>query len=351
RDVAIVPRLGPTRVLIHQRGEELAIERAPVDADPHRLPVRRGDLDDPSEVIVVLLPGSDVSGIDPVLVEGARALGILREQEVAAEVEVPDDGRRDALIAHAPHDLGHRLGRLRRVDGDADELGSRLGERRGLVGGRFGIGGVRVGHRLDGDGGAASDRHRADGDRDGVPAGPIFGRRGGAWLHGYHEHPASLPRSQRAVKRTARCYARRVTTNPTMTPPAPPAPPAAPALPAPSVKRMFASIAGSYDRANQILSWGMHHGWRVAAVRWSGAKAGDRVLDCATGTGDLALAFRRAVGPEGEVVGTDFCEEMLAIASEKSRRAGLSVRYEPADVLSLPYRDASFDIASIAFGI
>jgi len=133
-----------------------------------------------------------------------------------------------------------------------------------------------------------------------------------------------------------------------MTPPAPPAPPA---LPAPSVKRMFASIAGSYDRANQILSWGMHHGWRVAAVRWSGAKAGDRVLDCATGTGDLALAFRRAVGPEGEVVGTDFCEEMLAIASEKSRRAGLSVRYEPADVLSLPYRDASFDIASIAFGI
>ncbi|HEY6221388.1 MAG TPA: bifunctional demethylmenaquinone methyltransferase/2-methoxy-6-polyprenyl-1,4-benzoquinol methylase UbiE [Candidatus Eisenbacteria bacterium] len=117
------------------------------------------------------------------------------------------------------------------------------------------------------------------------------------------------------------------------------------------MKSMFASIAGSYDRANQILSLGMHHGWRVAAVRWSGAKVGDRVLDCATGTGDLALAFRRAVGPGGEVVGTDFCEEMLALASEKSRRAGLSVRYEPADVLSLPYRDASFDIASIAFGI
>jgi len=120
---------------------------------------------------------------------------------------------------------------------------------------------------------------------------------------------------------------------------------------APSVKRMFASIAGSYDRANQILSFGMHHGWRVAAVRWSGARPGDKVLDCATGTGDLALAFRRAVGPEGEVVGTDFCEEMLALASEKSRRVGLSVRYEPADVLSLPYADGSFDIASIAFGI
>jgi len=114
---------------------------------------------------------------------------------------------------------------------------------------------------------------------------------------------------------------------------------------------MFASIAGSYDRANQILSFGMHHGWRAAAVRSSGARAGDRILDCATGTGDLALAFRRAVGPEGDVVGTDFCEEMLALASKKSDRAGLSVRYEPADVLALPYKDGSFDVASIAFGI
>jgi demethylmenaquinone methyltransferase / 2-methoxy-6-polyprenyl-1,4-benzoquinol methylase len=136
-----------------------------------------------------------------------------------------------------------------------------------------------------------------------------------------------------------------------MVPPLPESQPISAGPSAPSVKRMFASIAGSYDRANQILSFGMHHGWRVAAVRWSGAKAGDRVLDCATGTGDLALAFRRAVGPEGEVVGTDFCEEMLALASEKSKRAGLSVRYEPADVLALPYPDASFDIASIAFGI
>jgi len=133
--------------------------------------------------------------------------------------------------------------------------------------------------------------------------------------------------------------------------PAPESSPISAGPSAPNVKRMFASIAASYDRANQILSFGMHRGWRAAAVRWSGAKAGDRVLDCATGTGDLALAFRRAVGPEGEVVGTDFCDEMLALASEKSRRVGLSIRYEPADVLSLSYSDGSFDIASIAFGI
>ena len=114
---------------------------------------------------------------------------------------------------------------------------------------------------------------------------------------------------------------------------------------------MFASIAGSYDRANQVLSFGRHHAWRRAAVARSGAKAGDRVLDCATGTGDLALEFRRAVGPEGEVIGTDFCEAMLAHAPAKAARAKLPVRFEVADVLALPYPDASFDVASIAFGI
>ncbi len=114
---------------------------------------------------------------------------------------------------------------------------------------------------------------------------------------------------------------------------------------------MFASIARRYDAANEVLSLGVHRGWRRAAVRLSGAVPGDRVLDCATGTGDLALAFKRAVGPTGEVVGTDFCEEMLAPAPAKARRAGLEVRFEVADALALPYADRSFDVASIAFGI
>jgi demethylmenaquinone methyltransferase / 2-methoxy-6-polyprenyl-1,4-benzoquinol methylase len=114
---------------------------------------------------------------------------------------------------------------------------------------------------------------------------------------------------------------------------------------------MFGRIAGTYDRANQILSFGLHHRWRSDAVRHSGVVRGDRVLDCATGTGDLAIAFRRAVGPEGEVIGTDFCEEMLERAPGKAARAGTAVRFETADVLALPYPDARFDIASIAFGI
>ncbi|MGZ8851589.1 MAG: class I SAM-dependent methyltransferase, partial [Thermoanaerobaculia bacterium] len=62
------------------------------------------------------------------------------------------------------------------------------------------------------------------------------------------------------------------------------------------IHSMFAAIARRYDRANTILSGGIHHWWRRRAVRWSGTRAGDRVLDCATGTGDLAIAFWKVVG-------------------------------------------------------
>ena len=117
------------------------------------------------------------------------------------------------------------------------------------------------------------------------------------------------------------------------------------------VQRMFASIARRYDTANEVLSLGVHKGWRRAAVRLSGARPGSRVLDCATGTGDLALEFKRAVGPEGTVVGTDFCPEMLESAPAKALRAGLLVKFQVADALALPFDAGSFDVASIAFGI
>ncbi|HYM60200.1 MAG TPA: bifunctional demethylmenaquinone methyltransferase/2-methoxy-6-polyprenyl-1,4-benzoquinol methylase UbiE [Thermoanaerobaculia bacterium] len=116
------------------------------------------------------------------------------------------------------------------------------------------------------------------------------------------------------------------------------------------IREMFRSIAGRYDRANTVISGGVHHRWRAEAVRWSGAKEGDAVLDCATGTGDLALAFRAAVGASGRVVGTDFVPEMLAHAVEKAGKTPGLV-FEAADVTALPYPDASFDIASISFGL
>lgn len=114
---------------------------------------------------------------------------------------------------------------------------------------------------------------------------------------------------------------------------------------------MFSDIAASYDRANSILSFGIHHLWRRATVAASGVRAGSSVLDCATGTGDLALAFKRAVGPAGRVVGTDFNADMLSYAPGKAQRKGLDVEFAVADAMHLPYADATFDAASISFGI
>jgi demethylmenaquinone methyltransferase/2-methoxy-6-polyprenyl-1,4-benzoquinol methylase len=110
------------------------------------------------------------------------------------------------------------------------------------------------------------------------------------------------------------------------------------------IQSMFARIANRYDRANQFLSGGVHHLWRRAAVRWSGVRANDRVLDCATGTGDLAIAFAKA---GARVTGTDFVPEMI----EHARVKAPAITFEVADVTRLPYADDSFDVASIAFGI
>jgi demethylmenaquinone methyltransferase/2-methoxy-6-polyprenyl-1,4-benzoquinol methylase len=117
------------------------------------------------------------------------------------------------------------------------------------------------------------------------------------------------------------------------------------------VRQMFSSIATRYDVTNEVMSLGVHRLWRRTAVRHSGAKEGDRVLDCATGTGDLALAFKRKVGASGQVVGTDFCPEMLQSAPAKASEAGLVVDFQVADAMALPFAEASFDVASIAFGI
>ena len=114
---------------------------------------------------------------------------------------------------------------------------------------------------------------------------------------------------------------------------------------------MFTDIAPKYDITNTVLSLGIHHIWRRATVRASGARQGMRVLDCATGTGDLALAFKQTVGPTGRVVGTDFNADMLSFAPVKARDRSLDVEFEVADAMDLPYADATFDVASISFGI
>lgn len=117
------------------------------------------------------------------------------------------------------------------------------------------------------------------------------------------------------------------------------------------VRQMFADIADDYDRVNTILSFGVHHIWRDQAVKMSGAKPGDKVLDCATGTGDLAIEFKQKVGNKGQVLGTDFCAEMIEHAPAKAQEHNLDISFEVADAMNLPYEDHTFDIASIAFGI
>ncbi len=116
------------------------------------------------------------------------------------------------------------------------------------------------------------------------------------------------------------------------------------------IRSMFSKVAANYDKGNNVLSMGIHHLWRKKLVKYSGAKAGDKVLDCATGTGDLAIEFKKNVG-SGQVIGTDFCAEMLIPAPAKAKERGLEIQFEQADVTQLQYADNTFDISSISFGI
>jgi demethylmenaquinone methyltransferase/2-methoxy-6-polyprenyl-1,4-benzoquinol methylase len=116
---------------------------------------------------------------------------------------------------------------------------------------------------------------------------------------------------------------------------------------------MFDRIAGLYDLLNTLMTAGLHHEWRRRAVDLAGVGPGDRVLDVATGTGDLALELARRVAPNGEVVGTDFSERMLELARNKATTATPSLaglRFEAANALALPYPDDQFDAATVGFG-
>src|ERR1700761_317839 len=124
-------------------------------------------------------------------------------------------------------------------------------------------------------------------------------------------------------------------------------------LEAPQVRAMFDGIAGVYDALNTAMTAGLHHRWRARAVDLARVGPGDRVLDVATGTGDLALELARRVAPGGEVVGSDFSEGMLDRARLKAPPVGAGTvrpRFEWADAMQLPYDAGSFDAATVGFG-
>lgn len=110
---------------------------------------------------------------------------------------------------------------------------------------------------------------------------------------------------------------------------------------------MFDRIAGLYDRMNSVMTAGLHHQWRRRAADLAALAPGDRALDVATGTGDLALELADRVAPGGEVVGVDFSERMLELARAKG---GTRVRFESGNALALEYPDGAFDAATVGFG-
>ena len=112
------------------------------------------------------------------------------------------------------------------------------------------------------------------------------------------------------------------------------------------VRAMFDRIAGLYDRMNTVMTAGLHHQWRRRAADLAALIPGNRALDVATGTGDLAVELAKRVAPGGEVVGVDFSERMLELARAKAP----SISFELANALALPFDDGQFDAATVGFG-
>jgi demethylmenaquinone methyltransferase/2-methoxy-6-polyprenyl-1,4-benzoquinol methylase len=116
---------------------------------------------------------------------------------------------------------------------------------------------------------------------------------------------------------------------------------------------MFDAIAGRYDFLNHLLSAGIDARWRTRAIASLALTGRERVLDLCTGTGDLAIAARRAQPPAARVVGVDFAGAMLSVGRAKLRQAGLTDRIAlvRGDAMRIPAGDSTVDAVTIAFGI
>ncbi len=117
------------------------------------------------------------------------------------------------------------------------------------------------------------------------------------------------------------------------------------------VGEVFHSVASKYDLMNDVMSAGLHRGWKRFAIEVSGVKPGDEVLDIAGGSGDLSKLFAKKVGANGQVILTDINASMLAVGRDRMLDAGLSVPALQCDAEKLPFPDNHFDCVIVAFGL
>ncbi len=119
------------------------------------------------------------------------------------------------------------------------------------------------------------------------------------------------------------------------------------------VSRMFSQIAPTYDRVNRLMTFGLDQGWRKVVVAEAAPPVGGKALDVATGTGDIALALAEKVGPQGEIIASDFNIDMMLPGPPKAVKAGVAswVRWVGADALNLPFEDNTFDCITTGFAM
>jgi demethylmenaquinone methyltransferase/2-methoxy-6-polyprenyl-1,4-benzoquinol methylase len=117
------------------------------------------------------------------------------------------------------------------------------------------------------------------------------------------------------------------------------------------VRGVFDSVAPSYDLMNDLMSLGLHRAWKAYTVLVANLKPGQRVLDLAGGTGDLARAFARKVGSSGMVVHTDINLSMLRVGRDRLLNGGLVLPTLVCDAEKLPFAPESFDRVSVGFGL
>ena len=117
------------------------------------------------------------------------------------------------------------------------------------------------------------------------------------------------------------------------------------------MRGVFDSVAPKYDVMNDLMSMGLHRAWKAYTVMVANLQEGDRALDIAGGTGDLALAFSKKVGRTGQVVHTDINEAMLSTGRNRLLDEGISLPTMVCDAEKLPFADGYFNLVSVAFGL